>query len=37
MPVSMQARLGPLNELATKLLVKRTPSAAMRSRWGVEA
>ena len=31
----IQARLGPLKELATKLWVKRTPSAAMRSRFGV--
>ena len=31
----MQARDGPLIEFATKLFVKRTPSAAMRSMFGV--
>ena len=31
----MQAREGPLIELATKLFVKRRPSAAMRSILGV--
>ena len=35
MPVSMQARDGPLIEFATKLFVKRRPSAAMRSIFGV--
>lgn len=33
--VSIQARLGPLREFATKLFVKRTPSLAIRSKLGV--
>ena len=33
--VNIEARLGPLSELETKLLVNLTPSFAMRSRLGV--